>query len=69
MEETQEIARVSVSSSEGDSGQFVPKKLIGMMNFVEENQKCWIFEGDTISIGRDPEYCQVVLQNQVSNAA
>ena len=40
MEETQEIARVSVSSSEGDSGQFIPKKLIGMMNFVEENQKC-----------------------------
>ena len=69
MDDTKEISRASVSGSEGDSNQFIPKKLIGMMNFREENQKCWIYEGDTISIGRDPEYCQFVLQNQVSNAA
>ena len=66
MEETQEIARLSVSSSEGNSGEFIPKKLIGIIKFEEEDKEYSIFQGDTIFIGRDPEHCQIVLQSKVS---
>ena len=51
------------------SGDIVPKRLVGMINFEEDDRKFWIFQGDVISIGRDPEQCQIVLQNKVSSVA
>ena len=40
-------------SAEDDENNF-PKKLIGVM-IIEENKEYNVFQGDTISIGRDPE--------------
>ena len=50
-------------------GDNVPKRLIGMINFEEDDKKFWIFQGDIVSIGRDPEQCQIVIQNEVSRLA
>ena len=50
-------------SAEDDENNF-PKKLIGVM-IIEENNEYNVFQGDTISIGRDPENCNIVLENKV----
>ena len=53
-------------SAEDDENNF-PKKLIGVM-IIEENKEYNVFQGDTISIGRDPENCNIVLDNKVSSS-
>ena len=42
-----------------------PKILVGVLQLEEDQNQYNIFQGDTISIGRDPENCQVVLENKV----
>ena len=42
------------------------KKVIGALVFDESGKEFDINQGDTISIGRDPENCQIVQENKVS---
>ena len=42
------------------------KRLIGVLVFDNDQNEINIFQGDTISIGRDPEKCQVMVDNKVS---
>lgn len=68
MEATQILSDSALDDSEilereNDKDNHV-KKLIGVLLF--DDKKEWdIFQGDTISIGRDPENCQVTIDNKV----
>ena len=42
-----------------------PKKLVGVLQIEEDQKEYNAFQGDVISIGRDPENCQVILENKV----
>ena len=50
-------------SSDNDGS--VRKKLVGIIQVDELKQDYSIFQGDAISIGRDPENCHIVLDNKV----
>ena len=54
------------SAEEEDERNYCPKKLIGILKIEENDQEYDIFQGDTISIGRDPENCNIVQENKVS---
>ena len=54
------------SAEDEDEKKNFPKKLIGVLVFEENGKEYDIFQGDTVSVGRDPENCQIVLENKVS---
>ena len=53
-------------AEEEDENENGSKKVIGALVFDESGKEFDILQGDTISIGRDPESCQIVLENKVS---
>ena len=54
------------SAEDEDERNNCPKKLIGILRIEENDKEYDIFQGDTISIGRDPENCNIVHENKVS---
>ena len=54
------------SAEDEDERNNCPKKIIGIIRIAENDKEYDIFQGDTISIGRDPENCNIVLENKVS---
>ena len=71
MEATQLLDDTSLDSSEivqddsNDKGN-CHKKLIGVLLFNEIQKEFNVFQGDIISLGRDPENCQIAIENKVS---
>ena len=70
MEATQAID-FSLDSSElckddHDTSGNHPKRIVGVLQFDEDQLEYNAFQGDIIKIGRDSENCQVVLENKVS---
>ena len=62
LDSTQDVTVEGGSSGNGS------KKLIASINFDKEHREYNVFQGDTISIGRDPEACQIVFQNKVGSS-
>ena len=54
------------SAEDEDERNNCPKKIIGIIRIAENDKEYDIFQGDTISIGRDPENCNIVQENKVS---
>ena len=72
MEATQALTESALEASdihmEDDNDENAhPRKLIGVLLLEEEHKEYNIFQGDIISIGRDPENCQVIIDNKVRN--
>ena len=67
MEATQalDFALANSDISREDTNDNNPKKLVGILQVDEDQKEYNAFQGDVISIGRDPENCQVILENKV----
>jgi hypothetical protein len=70
MEATQLLSDSALDESElflaNETDRDNTKKLIGVLVFDDDQNEINIFQGDTISIGRDPEKCQVMVDNKVN---
>ena len=66
LDNTLDKSETYLSAEDDDDRNNCPKKIIGVL-CIEENDKQYdICQGDTICIGRDPENCNIVLENKVS---
>ena len=69
MEATQILSDISLDDSvtllENEDDKDTPKRLMGVLLF-DDGKEFPVFKGDNISIGRDPEECQIVVDDKVS---
>lgn len=70
MEATQILTDTSLDDSvmllENEDDKDAPKRLIGVLVF-DNGKEFPVFKGDNISVGRDPEHCQIVIDDKVSS--
>ena len=71
MEATQLLSESALDESEAflgnETDKNITKRLVGVLVFDDDDHnEINIFQGDTISIGRDPEKCQVMVDNKVN---
>jgi len=63
LDNTLDKSETYLSAEDDNDGNNCPKKIIGVL-CIEENKQYDICQGDTICIGRDPENCNIVLENK-----